>query len=70
MPLIVPCMPRKNANKIPTDWVYCSKCGNRYGFISCRITIVKNGVVRNICLTCASKEEKESNPQVVNIAPR
>jgi len=51
-------------SKIPKDWVYCSVCDERYGFIDCRIT--SQGV--NKCLKCHIEHKKfhrETCPQDV-----
>jgi hypothetical protein len=41
----------------PKDHVFCPKCGVRYGFIKCRVTLSDG---RNICLGCGTEEERVS----------
>lgn len=45
-------------SKIPKDWVYCSVCDKRYGFIDCRVT--SQGV--NRCLKCHIEHKKKISP--------
>ena len=38
------------------EYIFCEKCGERYGMINCRVTMADG---RNICLHCGVLEERE-----------